>query len=67
MYLFGTSSFSELLQYAVDDIGRVQAAVLRDMVSQLSNVQRLQTLEFRKAVISWPRCRNFLPREIMFL
>ena len=36
---------SELLQYAVNDVGSVDRAVLRDVVGQLSGVQRLEVLD----------------------
>ena len=36
---------SELLQYAVNDVGSVDRAVLRDVVGQLSGVQRFEVLD----------------------
>ena len=36
---------AELLQHAVNDVGGVDASVLRDVVSQLSGVQRLEVLD----------------------
>ena len=35
---------AELLQHTIDDIGGVDATVLRDVVGQLSGVQRLRVL-----------------------
>ena len=36
---------AELLQHAVNDVGGVDRSVLRDVVSQLARVQRLEVLD----------------------
>ena len=48
---------AELLEYAIDDVGSVDRAVLRDVVSQLSGVQRLEVLDLRVPLAEGRRVR----------